>query len=268
MNDYISKMFYAQHKLLKQNIGVILKYADELAEIPILPRDNDVPGAPHWFNEMFPAMDAAALYAFVSEFKPQTIIEIGSGYSTKFARAAIQEHSPRTHLVSIDPGPSEPCDWLCDEIIRQPLSDVDPARFELLRENDIIFLDGSHVASMGSDVVYVLLKVLPKLAPGVFLHIHDIFLPDDYPEEFGMQRGYSEQYVLAGYFMGGALLTRLFWASAHVMQHMEHNKDLYQLWDRIQPHSVDGRPGLQPWGGSLWIQTTTKKVNSKKRREM
>ncbi|HEX6376008.1 MAG TPA: class I SAM-dependent methyltransferase [Allosphingosinicella sp.] len=156
----------------------------------------DEPLAPFWNNGWFPALDAAALMHFLMANRPRRYLEIGSGNSTIFARHAISQGGLPTSLTSIDPEPRRGIDQLCDEIVRSPLEDVDLGVFERLAAGDILFFDGSHRVFNDSDVTVFFLEVLPRVAPGVLVHIHDIFWPQDYPPEWG-ERYYSEQYMLA-----------------------------------------------------------------------
>lgn len=140
-----------------------------------------LPGAtetePSWINPYFPALDAMALYAFLALRNPKRYFEIGSRNSTKMARRAIRDNGLRTMLASFDPQPREEINHICDQIIRQPLEDIDLGLFDQLEERDIIFMDGSHRVFMNSDAAVFFLEVLPMLKPGVLIHLHDIFLP-------------------------------------------------------------------------------------------
>lgn len=151
---------------------------------------------PSWINGFFTGLDAFALYGMLSSRRPKRYFEIGSGFSTKLARRAINDQGLSTALLSIDPSPQAKIDSLCDTVFRQRLEDADVTLFDQLEAGDILFFDGSHHAFMSSDVVVFFLEVLPRLRPGVLVHIHDIFLPYDYPAEW-TDRYYSEQYLLA-----------------------------------------------------------------------
>lgn len=153
--------------------------------------------APHWANGWFDALDAAALVTFLSMKQPKRYIEIGSGYSTRFARYTIDALRLPTQITSIDPVPRREIDQLCTRTIRSGLENCDLSVFDDLEPGDILFYDGSHRAFSNSDVVVFFFEVLPRLKPGVIVHIHDIFLPGDYPAEWN-KRLYNEQYILAG----------------------------------------------------------------------
>jgi hypothetical protein len=91
----------------------------------------------------FSSLDAIALYGMLVEFKPKTLVEIGSGYSTKFARRAIRENRLPTRITSIDPIPRAEIDQICDRVIRQPLEDIDLSLIEELQPGDFLFIDSS-----------------------------------------------------------------------------------------------------------------------------
>jgi len=158
--------------------------------------------APFWNNDWFSSLDAAALMYFIISRQPKEYIEVGSGFSTKFARLAISSGSSQTTLTSIDPHPRSEIDEICTEIIRSPLEDLDVSLFDRLKKGDIAFFDGSHRIFTNSDTTAFFMDVLPRLKSGVLVHIHDIFWPDDYTPQWN-KRLYSEQYVLGGMMLGG-----------------------------------------------------------------
>lgn len=147
-------------------------------------------------NDYFHSPDAEVLYTLIRIREPGRIIEIGSGNSTKVARQAIIDGKLKTHLLSIDPEPRTEIDSFADECLRQRVEEVNPALFETLRAGDFLFIDSSHEIKPGNDVVFLFLSILPKLAPGVMVHIHDIFLPFDYPIEWVRTTAWSEQYLV------------------------------------------------------------------------
>jgi predicted O-methyltransferase YrrM len=149
-----------------------------------------------WQNAFMSGLDAAVLFGLVSSRRPKLYLEVGSGYSTKLVARAKREQKLATRIVSIDPMPRAAVDSICDEVVRAPMEDVDLATFDRLEPGDVLFFDGSHYAFMNSDVVTLFLDVLPRLKAGVIVHIHDIFLPYDYPPEW-IERYYTEQYLLA-----------------------------------------------------------------------
>jgi hypothetical protein len=156
---------------------------------------------PCWENKFWGTVDALVQCAALRHRDPALYVEIGSGYSTLFARKAIRDFGLRTRIVSIDPAPRASVDAACDEAIRAPLSAA-VAVFDRLSAGDVVFVDGSHTALMNSDATVFFLEILPRLAPGVLVGIDDVFLPDDYPPTWA-GRLYGEQYLLAAFLLGG-----------------------------------------------------------------
>jgi tetratricopeptide (TPR) repeat protein len=158
---------------------------------------------PFWLNAWLPPLDAMALTGLLRTNDPVRFVEVGSGVSTKYARRAIKKYGLRTRLTSIDPEPRNRVDELCDTVVRQPLERCGTAVFEPLEAGDILFLDSSHRAFQGSDVTVFFLEILPRLKPGVIVHIHDIYLPYDYISGH-VPRLWNEQYLLATALLFGA----------------------------------------------------------------
>ena len=178
-----------------------LKYMRTLdvSNIPVnLRSDSNLSAA--WIGGAICAFDSMALYAMVQKYKPKVYLEIGSGMTTCFANQAIKDAKLKTRIVSIDPKPRGEIDAICDELIRAGLETYDLAAFDQLEAGDILFFDGSHRSFMNSDVTVFFIDVLPRIKPGVIVHIHDIMLPWDYPDSFKYWY-WNEQYLLAVYLM-------------------------------------------------------------------
>lgn len=179
------------------------RLAGHLAPLAAVPDDETDPLLPYWSNPWLPPLDGIALYGLIAEHRPSLYMEVGSGFSTKFARLAIRDHGLDTRIVSIDPQPRAEVDELCDEVVRMPYEEVDPAVLDRLGAGDMLFVDNSHRSFTSSDVTVFFTESLPYLAGGVLYGLHDIFLPDDYPEAWN-DRFYAEQYLLMSYLLGGA----------------------------------------------------------------
>jgi predicted O-methyltransferase YrrM len=159
--------------------------------------------APRFDQEWFPALDAAAAYAIIRQTRPQRIVEVGSGHSTRFLARAIADGGLATRLTCIDPAPRASLEGLDIEWLPLVVQDAAEDRFARLKPGDVLFIDSSHVLMPGTDVDRLLNQVLPLLAPGTIVHIHDIFLPDPYPESWAW-RGYNEQSAVAALLQGEA----------------------------------------------------------------
>jgi predicted O-methyltransferase YrrM len=153
-------------------------------------------------NSQFSNLDCRLLFCLLQEWRPRRVIEVGGGYSTlltadvnhRFLGGAI-------HFTCIEPYPrtflERPLDGLT-ELLVQRVEEVPLARFDALGTGDILFIDSSHVCKTGSDVNYLYFEVIPRLKPGVRVHVHDIFLPAEYPPDWVLEdnRSWNEQYLL------------------------------------------------------------------------
>ena len=218
--------------------------------------DGTVPGDPYWHNIFFSAMDAITLYSVLGLRKPARYLEVGSGNSTKFARRAVRDLGLSTEIISVDPHPRADVDALCDRVIREPFEDVPPAVFTDLGPGDMLFVDSSHVVFQNSDVTVFFLEVLPRLRAGVTVHVHDIFLPFDYPRLW-RDRHYSEQYLLAAYLLGGANRLRVLLPLAHISQDPHLRTVVNRVWahprfQRAFAYNSQLTGGYA--GTSLWLE--------------
>jgi predicted O-methyltransferase YrrM len=202
-------------------------YADLLATIP-----SQGGKGLHWHNGWLPGPDAVALYGLVTDRNPKRYLEIGSGNSTRFVRRAIEDHGLRTTITSVDPQPRADVDALCDTVLRERLEDVAVDVFTGLEPDDIVFLDGSHRVLMGSDVTVFFFEILPLLRPGVLVHIHDIWLPRDYPPDW-RYRYYSEQYLLAAYLLADPARFEVVLPGAFIDNDEQLRALTDPLWQRI-----------------------------------
>jgi Methyltransferase domain len=138
----------------------------------------------------FPSLDAAVAYTLVRERKPQRIVEVGSGHSTRVLSRAL---GGMGEILAIDPSPrADIADLPGVRVLASTLQAAPVDAFDGLKASDILFVDSSHILMPGSDVDILLNRVLPQLPAGALVHIHDVFLPFDYPEIWGW-RAYNEQ---------------------------------------------------------------------------
>jgi Methyltransferase domain len=180
-----------------------------LAEMPF--KATPQPGFRYHFdNQNFGGGDATVLYCMLRHFKPKRLIEIGSGYSSACALDTIDLHlSTGVQCTFIDPFPElllsllQPSDSGHVQIINKPVQETDIEMFDVLDENDILFIDSSHVLKTGSDVNFELFEIIPRLKKGVIVHIHDIHYPFEYPTEWVIERNYSwnEVYAVRAFLM-------------------------------------------------------------------
>ncbi len=180
-----------------------LKYSEELAQLPI----NGMAGTGTFYlqNPSFGPGDADLYYLLLRNYKPKKIVEIGSGYSTLICIEALEKNRNegfQTKLTCIEPFEM---DWLESingiQLIRESVEKVAMDVFTSLQENDILFIDSSHIIRPENDVLFEYLELLPQLNKGVIIHIHDIFSPRHYRTEWLQDefRFWNEQYLLEAF---------------------------------------------------------------------
>jgi predicted O-methyltransferase YrrM len=203
-------------------------------------------------NGTFESVDAEVLYCMIRHFKPKKIIEIGSGNSTYLsAHASIINKSDTgadAQFIAIEPYPSDNLKNGIPgltQLIDKRIEQIDFGLFSELEENDLLFIDSSHVLKVGSDVQKIYLDILPRLKKGVLIHIHDIFLPAEYPKEVIMNclRFWTEQYLLQA-FLAFNESYNVLWASSYM--HLNYPNLLEKAFPS---YSRESR-----WPGSFWIQ--------------
>jgi len=154
-----------------------------------------------WENTQFPPADSLAYYGMVRCLSPRRILEVGSGSSTLVALEALAKNGSGS-VTCVEPYPK---DFLREdpaiELIELRLQEAPDSLFSALQEGDILFIDSSHQVKCQSDVLDLLFRVIDLVRPGVYIHIHDIFYPDDYPEFWLKERGifFNEQYFLLAF---------------------------------------------------------------------
>lgn len=178
-------------------------YRDELLAIP---RSRQRELEFFYRNGAFGAGDAEFLYNIIRAYKPKRLIEIGCGQSTLMARNAITRNRADDpgydcRHTCIEPYEQPWLEKLGIEIVRSPVEKLDKSIFSALEANDILFIDSSHMIRPQGDVLFEYLEVLPTLKPGVLVHVHDIFTPRDYPNEWVIDkiRFWNEQYLLEAF---------------------------------------------------------------------
>jgi predicted O-methyltransferase YrrM len=170
-------------------------FNDELKQFSI---DKKTDLAYYYKNGSFESGDAEYLYNMIRLKKPSTFVEIGSGLSTLMANSAIKKNNNGCKHICIEPYEAEWIGKLDVQIIRKKVEETDIEIFKALQKDDILFIDSSHIIRPQGDVLLEYLEILPLLNQGVLIHVHDIFTPKDYLEEFVFTCHYmwNEQYLL------------------------------------------------------------------------
>lgn len=225
-----------------------LKYIERIHEIKDSGNESDE-NNPTWNNGFLPGLDIVGLYGIIANYKPARYIEIGSGNSTKVARKSIKENNLNTEIISIDPFPRANIDHLADKVIRAPFENLPDNKFiiESLNENDILFIDNSHRVFPNSDAMICFLELLPFLKKGVIVHIHDIYLPYDYPQ-FMCDRFYNEQYMLAAFILANPEKFKTILPNYFISEDAELAKIISPIWNHPNLTKVEKH------GGSFWLQ--------------
>jgi len=183
-------------------------------------------------NRSFLSVDGEVLYCMIRYFKPRKIFEVGSGNTTYLCAQAVlrnkEESGRECELIAIDPYPRDVLKIGfpgLSKLISAKVQDIPLSEFGKLTENDILFIDSSHVLKIGSDVQYEYLEVLPRLKKGVIIHAHDIFLPAEYPKEWIFREHWfwTEQYLLQAFLMFNDSFEVL-WAGSYM--HLKHPEKL------------------------------------------
>lgn len=159
-------------------------------------------------NGFYGRTDASVLYGMLRHLRPHHVIEVGSGHSTRVAIEALArnaEDGVECHHLCIEPYENAWLDSLPVAVLRTPVEELPATTFGVLGPGDVLFIDSSHMIRPGGDVLHLLLRVLPSLAPGVVIHVHDVFTPDDYPEDWlvRLRRLWNEQYLVEALLSGG-----------------------------------------------------------------
>jgi hypothetical protein len=175
---------------------------------PLLATEN--PSEFYLQNQSFSFGCAASTHCMIRYFKPSVVIEIGSGMSSRVISKALsinltEENQFGKHII-VDPYPSNAIrnqSFEFTKVIEERVELLDPSFFDQLRSNDILFIDSGHCVRIGGDVNYLFLDILPRLAPGCIVHIHDIGLPYEYPKVYATSENFrqfwTEQYLLQSF---------------------------------------------------------------------
>lgn len=223
-------------------------YNDELVNYS-LNKINDLQF--YYNNNSYMSGDAEYLYNFIRHFKPRKIIEIGSGYSTLITNHALVknlEENPDNLIshICIEPFEQEWLSKLNIDLIREKVEDLDLNIFNTLNENDILFIDSSHIIRPQGDILYEYLEILPILNKGVIVHIHDIFTPKDYLDKWILEDHllWNEQYLLEAFLTSNKnfkILAALNYLSHDYREQFTSKAPIFKIQNNREP-------------GAFWMQ--------------
>jgi predicted O-methyltransferase YrrM len=233
-----------QVALLRDHLG-----SQEPIDLPAQPTGD--PRDYHTANEMFSRLDAWMLQGMLRHFRPRRMVEVGCGWSSLLTARVNREYlGGELHFTCIEPYPPDFLTSGIDgisELVVAPVQEAPLDKFLSLADRDVLFIDSSHTVKTGGDVPYLFEEVLPRLAPGVVIHVHDIALPLDYPEEWVLAgRAWNEQYLVRAFLAFNSafrILLGVSWLNANRPD--------------VLGEVLTGYPqAYGDSGASLWIQRT------------
>ena len=200
-------------------------------------------------------VEAHLLHCILRYLKPRRVIEVGSGLSTYFIAAALEQNRTETqtesNLVCIEPFPNTKLEELIalhgGVLKTSEVQDVEPSLFEMLQPGDVLFIDSTHVSKLGSDVNFLYLDVLPLLQQGVWVHIHDIPFPylSAPPEHplFDLYLLWNEAALVKGFLMYNSAFTIRISQSYLHHEHPDSLANFFGAYDRTKHFPL-----------SLWLE--------------
>lgn len=203
-------------------LSVFARYYAEMS----FPEKPEPPMRYYYENTWFNPADATILYSMLRHYQPERVVEVGSGFSSAVMLDVHDAFLRGTGFTFIEPYPERlyglfsEADRASQTVLVEPVQDVPLGVFEALKANDILFVDSSHVAKVGSDLTHILFEVLPRLKPGVLVHFHDIFWPFEYPKEwFHWGRAWNETYFLRAFLQYNSAFRILYYSSFMARRH-------------------------------------------------
>jgi hypothetical protein len=239
--------------------GIDLRPAEQLSLVPEFARfyaeqpfaDEPAGGLRYGFaNAYFGYGDGLALYAMLRHLQPKRLVEVGSGWSSALALDVNDRFlDGAMQCTFLEPYPARlhellrPADKDRARIVEQPLHAVPDEVFSDLAAGDLLFIDSTHVSRIGSDVNRLFLEIVPSLPPGVHVHVHDVFWPFEYPEEWVYEgRAWNESYLLRALLVDNDRL-RVTWFNDYLGRFHADAVGQAMPWWRRNP------------GGSIYIET-------------
>jgi hypothetical protein len=200
-------------------------------------------------NLSYSYSDAICLYSMIRKLKPQRVIEVGSGFSSCVMMDTNELFfNDKMKITFCDPYPELLLSLMKNQdktkynIIPRKVQEVDLSVFAELNENDILFIDSTHVSKIGSDVNKIFFHILPNLRKGVFIHFHDIFYPFEYPREWVFEgRAWNEVYILRAFLQFNNCFKIVFFNT--YLEHFYKNS-----FEKGMPLCMKNT------GGSIWLE--------------
>jgi predicted O-methyltransferase YrrM len=242
----------------RETVGVDWREADQLAfcrnifarQAHLTFSEDAVEDPTEYFatNGQYPPLDAWILEGLMRYCRPRRMIEVGCGFSTLVSARVNREYfDSQISLTCIEPYPRP----FLSEVngiagVRvEKIQDTPLALFETLEKDDILFIDTSHTVKTGGDVTWIFHEIVPRLAPGVVVHIHDFFLPGEYPEPWVLEGwGWNETYLVRSFLTFNDVF-EIIWGTQYML--VNHSDDVVAAFPGFQRY-------LAMRGASLWIR--------------
>lgn len=238
--------------------GIDLREAEQLALVDHLAAyydDQPFTGSPseglryYYENDYFSYGDGLMLYCMLRTFTPQRVVEIGSGFSSALILDVREHFLPGAlNCTFVEPEPDRlqrlmrPHDVGAIALLEARVQEAPFDLFVSLEQGDMLFIDSSHVSKIGSDVNWLFFEILPRLARGVLVHLHDIFYPFEYPKEWVYQgRAWNECYLLRSFLMFNPSYKIRLFNSFLAHRNRQYVAEALPLWARNP-------------GGSIWLE--------------
>jgi predicted O-methyltransferase YrrM len=200
-------------------------------------------------NGVFELADGAVYYSMLTTLRPKRIVEVGSGFSSAIALDVRDQELQDLQLTFIDPNPAHLNELLNENdytritIHKDLVQNVPIELFDTLENDDILFIDSTHVIGKGTDVNWLFFQVLPRLRPGVIVHFHDIFFPFEYPDAWA-DWPFNEIYLLQAFLSYNNMFQIMFFNNWFWREHID-------IVNRYLPEGAIGTPG------SIWLRKAT-----------
>jgi len=235
----------------KGQLAVMEELKAYYRDMPFPETDN---GSTRYFlsNGIYPYADGIFLYSMMRHYKPKRIIEVGSGHSSAVMLDTNERFfNNEIELTFIEPYPERLYSLLSEKdkqkniIEVKPIQDLPLSYFDKLEAGDFLFIDSTHVSKTGSDVNYLFFEIIPRLKSGVFIHVHDVFTPFEYPKDWVMRThdwfGFNEIYILRAFLMFNPVFEIVVFNTF-----LEHH---HRTWFKENMPLC-----LENDGGSIWIK--------------
>lgn len=204
-------------------------------------------------NGFYSYADGILLYGLLRHLKPKRLVEVGSGFSSCLALDVNELFlNGAMNCTFIEPNPDrllsniQRSDRGSTTILAERVQDVDVSLFATMERDDILFIDSSHVGKAGSDVNFLFFEIMPKLNEGVWIHLHDVFYPFEYPKEWlTLGRSWNEAYLLHAFLMYNTEFALRLWGDAIAAKHRD-------VVETLMPKC------LRNTGGGIWLQRQSK----------